>query len=130
MSIDHIMPCRIGSRRSCGGEAATALSEISRSYVRAPRRLLVGGERHLRRQPPSCPYYFLLATLLSRQAVLERARDTDIYLDGLGVLLTTVYIYGLIFRSRARVLRMGIGSAAVLVLYALGIVGLVAVTHG
>jgi len=72
----------------------------------------------------------LLADLFSGQAVLPRAQRTDIYLAGLGVLLTTVYLYGLIFRPQRQILRMGVDSLVVLLLYALGMVGLVAVAHG
>jgi len=74
------------------------------------------------------PVLFLLATLLSGQAVLPQAQKTDIYLAGLGVLLTAVYVYGLIFRPRRLLLRMGADSLIVLVLYALGVWGLFAVT--
>jgi len=59
--------------------------------------------------------------------VLPQAQRTDIYLAGLGILLTTVYLYGLIFRPRRQVLNMGIDSVVVLLLYALGVVGLIAV---
>jgi cation:H+ antiporter len=73
---------------------------------------------------------FLMASLLSGEAVLPRAHDTDIYLTGLGILLTVVYLYGLIFRPRRRVLRMGIDSLVVLALYVLGVAGLIAVATG
>ena len=63
-------------------------------------------------------------------APLPQAHNTDIYLTGLGGVLTSVYIYGLIFRRRLRVLRMGVDSLIVLVLYVIGIVGLIAVAHG
>lgn len=43
------------------------------------------------------------------------------------MLLTCVYIAGLIFRPQRRVLGMGIDSLAVLVLYAIGITGLFAI---
>ncbi len=76
------------------------------------------------------PVLFLLASLLSGQAVLPQAQPTDIYLAGLGILLTTVYLYGLIFRPQRQVLNMGLDSVVVLVLYVLGLVGLVAVAHG
>jgi cation:H+ antiporter len=62
--------------------------------------------------------------------VLPQAQDTDIYLTGLGILLTAVYIWGLIFRPRRRIFRMGVDSLTVLVLYAVGIAGLVAVALG
>ncbi|MFF9815056.1 sodium:calcium antiporter [Streptomyces sp. NPDC014006] len=70
------------------------------------------------------PVLFLLATVISGKPVLPGAHDTDIYLTALGIVLTTVYVAGLIFRPRRQYLRMGIDSLAVLVLYALGIAGL------
>ncbi len=75
------------------------------------------------------PVLFLLATLLSGQAVLPQAKNTDIYLAGLGILLTAVYIYGLVFRPRRLFLRMGADSLVVLVLYALGVWGLFAIAR-
>ena len=76
------------------------------------------------------PVLFLMASLLSGQAVLPQAQDTDIYLTGLRILLTAVYIWGLVFRPRRRIFRMGVDSLTVLVLYAVGIAGLVAVALG
>ncbi len=73
---------------------------------------------------------FLVASLLSGEVTLPRAHDTDIYLTGLGILLTVVYLCGLIFRPRRRVLRMGIDSLVVLALYLLGVAGLIAVATG
>ena len=75
------------------------------------------------------PVLFLPATLISGQAVLPQAQRTDIYLAGLGVLLSAVYIYGLIFRPGRLFLRMGADSLVVLVLYALGIAGLFAISN-
>jgi cation:H+ antiporter len=73
---------------------------------------------------------FLMASLLSGIAVLPQAHDTDVYLTGLGILLTAVYICGLIFRPGRRILHMGIDSLAVLILYLMGVAGLVAVALG
>ena len=70
------------------------------------------------------PVLFLPATLISGKAILPQAQSTDIYLAGLGVLLTSIYLGGLIFRSKRRVLGMGIDSLAVLVLYIAGTAGL------
>ena len=47
------------------------------------------------------------------------------YLMLLGGLLTVVYMIGLIFRPRRLLGPLGLDSAAVVVVYALGIVGLV-----
>jgi cation:H+ antiporter len=110
--------------------ASTALPEISTGL--ASTKLgdyslaisdIFGGNAFL-------PVLFLLASLLSGEAVLPQARATDIYLAALGALLTIVYMYGLIFRPARRVVGIGIDSLVVLVLYAIGIAGLVAVAHG
>ncbi|MFJ4037296.1 sodium:calcium antiporter [Microbacterium sp. NPDC090007] len=73
------------------------------------------------------PVLFLLATVISGSAVLPRANGADIYLTALAALLTLVYVVGLIFRPRRRILGMGVDSFVVLVLYAVGIAGLFAV---
>lgn len=75
------------------------------------------------------PVLFLLATLLSGEAVLPNAGKSNIYLTSLGILLTTIYIVGLIFRPPREFLRMGPDSIAVTICYLAGIAGLVAVTH-
>ena len=110
--------------------AATALPEVSTglaSLKLGDYQLAVsdifGGNAFL-------PVLFLLATLVSGNAVLPQARNTDVYLTALGGLLTVVYVWGLLFRPRRQWLRMGPDSILVLLLYALGIVGLVGVTHG
>ena len=75
------------------------------------------------------PVLFLLAGLLSGSAVLPQAQATDIYLTALGIVLTVVYLWGLVTRPHRQVWRMGIDSAAVLLLYACGIAGLIAVSN-
>lgn len=74
------------------------------------------------------PVLFLPASLLSGQAVLPQAQKSDIYLCGLGILLTTVYMTGLIYRSSRQIANMGIDSFAVLVLYLVGLLGLFTMT--
>jgi cation:H+ antiporter len=76
------------------------------------------------------PVLFLLASLLSGSAVLPQAQKTDIYLTALGALLTAVYIYGLIFRPRRQILRMGLDSFAVVAIYLIGILGLFFISNG
>jgi len=107
--------------------AATSLPELSTglaSVRHGDEQLAVsdifGGNAFL-------PVLFLVATVVSGRAVLPQAADTDIYLTALGMLLTLVYMAGLIFRPQRRVLRMGLDSLVVLVLYVLGVVGLVAI---
>ncbi|QNE40267.1 sodium:calcium antiporter [Hymenobacter sp. NBH84] len=70
------------------------------------------------------PVLFLLAALVSGKAVLPQAKASDLYLTGLGILLSSVYAVGLVFRSRRQVGRLGLDSWAVLVLYVLGMLGL------
>ena len=87
--------------------AATALPELStgltstrlKDYQLAISDIF-GGNAFL-------PVLFLLATLMSGKAVLPHAQATDIYLAALGILLTCVYIAGLIFRPGRRVLGIG-----------------------
>lgn len=76
------------------------------------------------------PVLFLPATLLSGQSVLPQAKNTDIYLASLGVLLTAVYIYGLIFRPKRQFFYLGIDSLTVLIFYIVGVVGLFAISGG
>jgi cation:H+ antiporter len=109
--------------------AATALPEISTglaSIKMGDYKLAVsdifGGNAFL-------PVLILLATVLSGVSVLPAAHDTDIYLTGLGMLLTVVYICGLIFRPRRQVANMGIDSLTVCILYALGVGGLILIAR-
>src|ERR687883_556796 len=104
--------------------AATALPELSTGLTST--RLgdyqlaisdIFGGNAFL-------PVLLLLATVLSGQAVLPRAHNTDIYLTALGALLTVAYMLGLVFRPQRQWLRLGPDSIAVLILYAAGIAGL------
>ena len=110
--------------------AATALPEVSTglaSLKLGDYQLAVsdifGGNAFL-------PVLFLLATLISGDAVLPQARNSDVYLTALGILLTVVYMCGLLFRPRRQWLRLGPDSLLVLGLYAVGVVGLAFVTHG
>ena len=78
---------------------------------------IVGGNAFL-------PVLFLLATLISGKAVLPSAHKTDVYLAGLGIVLTMIYAYGAVFRCKRRFLGMGLDSAAVVIVYVVGVVGL------
>jgi cation:H+ antiporter len=104
-------------------EVSTGLTSVRLGDYQLAVSDIFGGNAFL-------PVLFLMASLISGKAVLPQAQATDIYLTGLGILLTAVYLWGLIFRPRRRVLGMGIDSLIVLVLYAVGIAGLVAVALG
>lgn len=70
------------------------------------------------------PVLFLLATVISGKPVLPAAHDTDIYLTALGIILTVIYMTGLVFRPRRQYARMGIDSITAVVVYLVGIAGL------
>lgn len=108
--------------------AATSLPEVSTGLTAA--RLgdyklamgdIFGGNAFL-------PVLFLLATLVSGKAVLPTATRSDVYLTALGGLLTIVYAAGLVFRPERQYARMGIDSIVVVILYVLGLLGLVTLT--
>jgi cation:H+ antiporter len=104
--------------------AATALPELStglQSLKLGDYQLAVsdifGGNAFL-------PVLFLPATIISGSAVLPQAHASDIYLTALAILLTVVYMGGLLFRPSRQWARFGPDSIAVVLLYVLGIVGL------
>jgi len=101
-------------------EVSTGLTSVRMEDYQLAMSDIFGGNAFL-------PVLFLPATLLSGQAVLPFAHDTDIYLTALGMLLTVVYGAGLLFRPRRRIARMGVDSLVVLVLYAVGVAGLVVI---
>ncbi len=74
------------------------------------------------------PVLFLPATLLSGRSILPGAQHTDIYLACLGALLTTIYICGLIFRSKRQFFCLGVDSIVVFFVYLIGIAGLFAIS--
>ncbi len=106
--------------------AATSLPELSTGITSA--RMgdyqlamgdIFGGNAFL-------PVLFLPATLISGSAVLPAAGRSDIYLTALGAVLTIIYVFGLIFRPKREVARMGPDSITVFVVYLLGVAGLIA----
>jgi cation:H+ antiporter len=74
------------------------------------------------------PVLFLVATVVSGKAILPQANHSDVYLTALATLLTVVYAIGLVFRPRRALLGMGLDSLIVLLVYLVGIAGLVAIT--
>jgi cation:H+ antiporter len=101
-------------------ELSTGLTSVRQGDFQLAVSDIFGGNAFL-------PVLFLMATLLSGKAVLPQAQSSDIYLTALAILLTLVYAAGLLFRPQRRLARMGIDSVVVLVLYALGVVGLFAI---
>lgn len=98
-------------------EISTGLASVKQGDDQLAVSDIFGGNAFL-------PVLFLVAALISGQSVLPQALDTDIYLTALAILLTLVYILGLIFRPSRRVLGMGLDSLIVLTLYLVGVAGL------
>lgn len=103
-------------------EVSTGLTSVRNGDYQLAVSDIFGGNAFL-------PVLFLLATILSGRAVLAQAQATDIYLTAVGMLLTLVYATGLLFRPRRRIAGMGVDSFTVLVLYLVGLVGLVAIVQ-
>ena len=94
----------------------------SRATINSPSATSLAGNAFL-------PTLFLVATLLSGKSVLPQAQAPDIYLTAVGLVLTSVYITGLLFRPTRRIARMGVDSLIVVVLYALAVAGLFAIAR-
>jgi cation:H+ antiporter len=75
------------------------------------------------------PVLFFPATLLAGVSVLGKAHKTDAFLAVVGILLTAVYVAGLVVRPKRQFLRLGPDSLVVLILYAVGIAGMVAISR-
>jgi cation:H+ antiporter len=110
--------------------AATALPELSTGLAAVKDEDfelavsdIFGGNAFL-------PVLFFPATLLAGAPILGKAAKTDVFMAALGILLTGVYVFGLIFRPQKQYLRLGPDSIAVLVLYVVGIAGLIAINSG
>jgi cation:H+ antiporter len=101
-------------------ELSTGLTSVRQSDYQLAISDIFGGNAFL-------PVLFLVATLLSGKAVLPHAQAADLYLTAIGILLTAVYVTGLLFRPARRTLRMGADSLVVLLLYCLAVAGLFAV---
>jgi cation:H+ antiporter len=67
---------------------------------------------------------FLVADLIAGRPVLPTAGDLNSWLGGLGIVLTVIYVIGVVVRPRRCLLRLGIDSILVVIVFALGIVGL------
>jgi len=103
-------------------ELSTGLTSVRNGDYQLAMSDIFGGNAFL-------PVLFLMATLLSGNAVLPRAEGTDIYLTALAIVLTVIYAAGLLFRPQRRIARLGVDSLAVIIVYALGVGGLFAIAH-
>jgi len=106
---------------------ATSLPEISTGIAAARAggdRLAIsdifGGNAFL-------PVLFLLIALVGGRDPLSGAEPSDLYLTALGMVLTVIFVGGLIFRSQRRLLGVGRDSVLVAFVYVVGLVGLIAI---
>jgi cation:H+ antiporter len=102
----------------------TALPEISTGIASAKIRDynmavsdIFGGNAFL-------PVLFLMASMIGGDAILPNLKPSDIYLTVLGIILTGIYMAGMVIHSKKQIYRMGIDSFIVLIVYLLGIWGL------
>lgn len=107
--------------------AATALPQLS-SGLAAVRI----GDNHLAMSDifggnAVLPPMLLFADLIAGKPALPAAHKSDIWIAGLGIVLTGVYMVGIIARPHRTRWRMGPDSIAAIVLYAIGIGGLLLV---
>ena len=102
----------------------TALPEISTGIASAKIRDynmavsdIFGGNAFL-------PVLFLMASIISEDAILPNLKQSDIYLTMLGIILTGIYMVGMLIHSKKQIFRMGVDSFIVLIVYLIGIWGL------
>lgn len=104
----------------------TALPEISTGIASAKIRDydmavsdIFGGNAFL-------PVLFLMASLIGGDAILPNLKPSDIYLTVLGIILTGIYMIGMVIHSKKQILRMGMDSFVVVIVYIIGLIGLIA----
>lgn len=102
----------------------TSLPEISTGIASAKIREyqmavsdIFGGNAFL-------PVLFLMASIIGGDAILPSLQPSDMYLTGLGIILTGIYLIGMVMHSKKQFFRMGIDSIIVLLVYVIGLVGL------
>ncbi len=94
-------------------EIATGMSAVRAKHYTLAASDILGGNAFL-------PVLFLLATLLGGTAVLPLAKATDLYLTGLGIVLTTIFIGGMVVKSKKKWGGMGVDAWLMLGAYVLG----------
>lgn len=71
------------------------------------------------------PVLFLAASLITNKAILPKAHNVDIFLALTSIVITTVYLAGMILKLPTRKKGMGIDSWVVLGIYILSVVGMI-----
>ena len=74
------------------------------------------------------PVLFILASLISGDAILPSLKASDSYLTCTGIILTGIYLVGMLLPGKKQILRMGMDSVTVLLVYLLSLAGLIFLT--
>jgi cation:H+ antiporter len=106
----------------------TALPEISTGIASAKIRDynmavsdIFGGNAFL-------PVLFLFASILNGSSVLSHLTPSDIYLACVGIILTGIYLVGMVLPTSKQIWQMGKDSFLVLIVYLLAIWGLLVIS--
>jgi cation:H+ antiporter len=70
------------------------------------------------------PLLFLIASILSEHSILPSANHSDIFLTALSLVMTLVYVIGMVIKPERRYAGLGIDSWTALMVYVLGICAL------
>lgn len=70
------------------------------------------------------PCLFFPTALYVGHSVVSKLQKEDVYLTALGIVLTVIYVIGLVIRTKREFLGIGFDTVAVLLFYTIGIVGL------
>lgn len=71
------------------------------------------------------PVLFLMATLITNDAILPKAQYIDIYLTTIAILITAIYIIGMVLKFPTRKKGLGVDSWIVLLVYLCSIIGMI-----
>ena len=70
------------------------------------------------------PVLFLVASLISKDPILPKAQNIDIYLTSVAIIITAIYLVGMIMQLPNRKKGLGIDSWIVLIVYLLSVIGM------
>lgn len=68
------------------------------------------------------PVLFLIASIINHNTLLPDAGHSDIYLTALSIILTCIYLIGILLKPKKRILGMGIDSWFAFIIYIIGII--------
>lgn len=104
--------------------AVTSLPEISTGIASAKLKDyqmavsdIIGGNAFL-------PVLLLLGSIISGASAMNSIGSINLYFTCLAILLTGIYMIGMIIKSKHQFLRLGYDSIAILLLYIIGVLGL------